>query len=94
MSSSVGIQGSVAPGFEKVREAFELNFDAGLEVGASFAATLRGQSVVDLWGGFQDAESTRPWSHATITGRKNSEPSASSCRRRISIEVPEATPSE
>jgi len=62
----VEISGSVAAGFEKVRDVFAANFDAGLEVGASFAAYHRGAKVVDLWGGTADAESGRAWQENTI----------------------------
>jgi len=44
-------QGSVAAGFEAVQEAFEKNFADGEDVGASVAATVDGEMVVDLWGG-------------------------------------------
>jgi CubicO group peptidase (beta-lactamase class C family) len=60
------VEGECAAGFEKVRDAFEANFAAGRELGASFAATLRGEPVVDLWGGFADAARTRPWQRDTI----------------------------
>jgi CubicO group peptidase (beta-lactamase class C family) len=53
--------GWVAPGFEEVRDAFQANFDAGLEVGAAFAAYHRGHKVVDLWGGVADARTEKPW---------------------------------
>jgi CubicO group peptidase (beta-lactamase class C family) len=43
--------GSVAPGFEGVRDAFEKNFEDFDEAGASVAATVDGEMVVDLWGG-------------------------------------------
>jgi CubicO group peptidase (beta-lactamase class C family) len=43
--------GTVAPGFEAVREAFDRNFAEFGEVGASVAATVDGEMVVDLWGG-------------------------------------------
>lgn len=39
-----------APGFEAVGELFD-SLHGGDAVGASFAATYRGQQVVDLWGG-------------------------------------------
>jgi CubicO group peptidase (beta-lactamase class C family) len=52
------VAGSVAPGFEVVRDAFALNLQAGLEVGASFSATYRGELIVDLWGGYADEELT------------------------------------
>ena len=47
-------EGFVAPGFERVRDAF----DAGLaeELGAGFAAVRDGEVVVNLWGGWADRE--------------------------------------
>src|SRR5207244_5625902 len=42
------------------------NFDAGREIGASFAATVDGELVIDLWGGWADAGRTRPWTADTI----------------------------
>lgn len=58
------IDGHVAPGFERVYEAFE----AGLpeELGAGFAAVRDGEVVVDLWGGWADRAATRPWARDTI----------------------------
>ncbi|MBY0563001.1 MAG: beta-lactamase family protein [Hyphomonadaceae bacterium] len=60
----MSVEGHVAPGFERVREAFE----AGLseELGASFAAVRDGEVVVDLWGGWATREQTRPWTRDTI----------------------------
>lgn len=57
-------QGYVAPGFERVREAF----DSGLadEMGAGFAAIRDGEVVVDIWGGWANREHTRPWMQDTI----------------------------
>jgi CubicO group peptidase (beta-lactamase class C family) len=57
-------EGFVAPGFERVREAF----DAGLaeELGAGFAAIRDGEVVVDIWGGWADRAGTRPWVKDTI----------------------------
>jgi len=49
-----------------VRDAFAANFAAGREVGASFAATLDGELVVDLWGGHADAARTHAWQRDTI----------------------------
>ena len=37
--------------FAAVRDAFEHNFTAHGDVGASFAATVEGEFVVDLWAG-------------------------------------------
>ncbi len=66
MTSTAPIGGTCAPGFEGVREAFAANFAAGREVGASFAATVDGRPVVDLWGGWCDAARARPWARDTI----------------------------
>jgi CubicO group peptidase (beta-lactamase class C family) len=57
-------EGYVAPGFERVREAFE----AGLaeELGAGFAAIRDGEVVANLWGGWANREQTRAWAEDTI----------------------------
>jgi CubicO group peptidase (beta-lactamase class C family) len=52
--------------FAPVRAAFEANFENGSDTGASFCATLGGETVVDLWGGFADEGLTRPWRKDTI----------------------------
>ena len=56
--------GYVAPGFERVREAF----DAGLaeELGAGFAAIRDGEVIVNLWGGWANREHTRAWAEDAI----------------------------
>jgi CubicO group peptidase (beta-lactamase class C family) len=61
-----GIQGECAARFGAVRETFAKSFAAGREIGASFAATVDGELVVDLWGGHADAGRTRPWRRDTI----------------------------
>jgi CubicO group peptidase (beta-lactamase class C family) len=63
---AVEVQGACGARFAAVRDAFAANFAAGREVGASFAATLDGEVVVDLWGGHADAARTRPWERDTI----------------------------
>src|SRR5712692_9632878 len=60
------VEGECLPRFTPVRDAFAANFAAGREVGASFAATVGGELVVDLWGGHVDAARTRPWERDTI----------------------------
>lgn len=47
----VPIEGTVAPGFELVRTAFEANFAAFGEVGAACCVYVDGRAVVDLTGG-------------------------------------------
>jgi CubicO group peptidase (beta-lactamase class C family) len=60
------IHGAVEAGFEGVARAFVANFAAGEETGAACSAVVGGQTVVDLWGGWQDAAHRRPWERDTI----------------------------
>ncbi|HKA11254.1 MAG TPA: serine hydrolase domain-containing protein [Candidatus Dormibacteraeota bacterium] len=60
------IQGTCDPRFEAVRQEFERNFSQRGEVGASVSITVEGTTVVDLWGGFSDPESGRPWEKDTV----------------------------
>ena len=60
------VQGSVAPGFEEVREQFEANFARRDEIGAAVAAYHRGHKVVDLWGGLRDPARGDPWERDTL----------------------------
>ena len=60
------VHGYVADRFAPVREAFAENLATGLDVGASCCATLDGETVVDLWGGFADEARTQPWQRDTI----------------------------
>lgn len=60
------IHGECAPRFQAVRDAFASNFESGDEIGASFSATLDGETVIDLWAGEADAARSRPWERDTI----------------------------
>lgn len=66
MKRSFAVHGTVAPGFEPVREAFAANFAERGELGAACALYHRGRPVVDLWGGWQDRARTRPWARDTL----------------------------
>jgi CubicO group peptidase (beta-lactamase class C family) len=59
-------EGFVQDKYAAVKSAFEANFANGSDLGASFCATLEGETVVDLWGGWADAAKTRPWEKDTI----------------------------
>lgn len=61
------ISGTVAPGFEPIRAAFEAAFVGLPGMGAALAIRHRGVPVVDLWGGYADAETRTPWSDDTLT---------------------------
>jgi CubicO group peptidase (beta-lactamase class C family) len=66
LGSGATVHGRCETRFAAVRDAFAANFEAGREVGASFAATVDGEPVVDLWGGHADRAGTRPWEEDTI----------------------------
>lgn len=60
------IHGHFDARFERVKDAFAANFANGGDVGASFCATLGGETVVDIWAGHADEAATRPWQRDTI----------------------------
>ena len=60
------IDGYVAAGFEEVRERFRENFTRRSELGAACAAYVRGEKVVDLWGGYRDAARQDRWQEDTL----------------------------
>ena len=62
----VDVQGTVADGFEPVREAFVKNFEDRGERGAAVAVHHDGRLVVDLWAGEAEADRPgRPWQRDT-----------------------------
>ena len=62
----IPINGKCDSQFGAVRELFEQNFGQGRDVGASVALIVDGELVVDLWGGYKDAERTTPWESDTL----------------------------
>ena len=50
-----------------VRPTLADQLETGADLGASVAVFLHGEPVVDIWGGWADAEKTRPWERDTIT---------------------------
>lgn len=59
------VNGTVAEGFEPVREAFAANFALLGERGAAVAVYRDGRRVVDLWAGTKDVDGTAPWERGT-----------------------------
>jgi CubicO group peptidase (beta-lactamase class C family) len=55
------INGTVATGFETVKEEFVKNFKERDELGASFCVYYKGKKVVDLWGGYRDHRKKDIW---------------------------------
>jgi CubicO group peptidase (beta-lactamase class C family) len=60
------LQGHHEPRFDAVRAALQENIDSGAELGASMVVDIDGERVLDVWGGFRDAERTTPWDEHTI----------------------------
>jgi CubicO group peptidase (beta-lactamase class C family) len=60
------IQGECDERFDAVRKTLADLLDT-VDVGASAAVFLDGEPMVDIWGGFTDAERTTPWQRDTIT---------------------------
>ncbi|MEU0204832.1 serine hydrolase domain-containing protein [Streptomyces canus] len=59
------VNGTVAEGFEPVRDVFARNFEALGDRGAAVAVYRDGHKVVDLWAGTRDIDGTEPWRHGT-----------------------------
>ncbi|KAI1811652.1 beta-lactamase [Poronia punctata] len=62
------VHGKCTPQFEKVRALLQQFIDSGEEIGATITVNVDGEEVVDLWGGYADPETKRPWVEDTIVG--------------------------
>lgn len=60
------VRGTVATGFEPVRDAFIRNFEQRGERGAAVAVYRDGRKVVDLWAGTRDVDGVEPWAVDTV----------------------------
>jgi CubicO group peptidase (beta-lactamase class C family) len=60
------VEGHVSRGFEAVRHAFEENFVRRRELGGACCAYVRGEKVVDIWGGVRNRVTGEPWERATM----------------------------
>lgn len=65
-ADAVGIRGTVAAGFERVREAFEANFADHGEVGSGCCVYVGGHQVVELTGGQFSPGGDRPYDADTL----------------------------
>jgi CubicO group peptidase (beta-lactamase class C family) len=55
------IQGIVEHGFGAVMDAFLMNFAERQDCGSGCTVYVAGNAVVDLWGGYADSRTRRPW---------------------------------
>lgn len=65
-AAPVEVHGRVSPGFEGVRHTFVENFAHRGERGGACCAYVRGEKVVDLWGGVRHRETGDAWERDTM----------------------------
>ncbi|MDQ1075153.1 MULTISPECIES: serine hydrolase [Microbacterium] len=63
---AIPLRGTYDERFAGVVDAFIENYAREDELGSAVSVVVDGRSVVDLWGGWQDAERTLPWEADTI----------------------------
>lgn len=63
---TLAVEGHVSRSFESVRDAFADNFARRGELGGACCVYLRGEKVVDLWGGARNKETGDPWERDTM----------------------------
>ena len=52
--------------FSEVRNLLAASIESGDDVGLSFAVTINGEMVVDLWGGYVNEAASTPWQEDTL----------------------------
>ncbi|GAP86221.1 putative beta-lactamase [Rosellinia necatrix] len=62
------VHGYCVPQFEKVRSLLQQFVESGEEIGACITVNVDGVDVVNIWGGYTDPETERPWAEDTIVG--------------------------
>ena len=60
------VHGSADGPYEQLADVLASCLDDGLDLGASVAVTVDGETVADLWGGWADEARTKPWQRDTI----------------------------
>lgn len=63
---AIPVSGTYDERFAGVVDAFIANYTSEDELGSAVSVVVDGRPVVDLWGGWQDAERTRPWEADTL----------------------------
>jgi CubicO group peptidase (beta-lactamase class C family) len=60
------VEGHISRGLDSVREAFADNFARRGELGGACCAYLKGDKVVDIWGGIRNKQTGEPWEQDTM----------------------------
>jgi CubicO group peptidase (beta-lactamase class C family) len=64
--SAMEVHGHCQGRYAGTKMMMAANLASGADLGASFCATIDGEPVVDIWGGWADVEKTRRWEADTI----------------------------
>jgi CubicO group peptidase (beta-lactamase class C family) len=59
------VEGDVAAGWEPVADTLRRSLADGRDLGAAVAVYVNGAPVVDIWGGWADGRTRRPWRQGT-----------------------------
>jgi CubicO group peptidase (beta-lactamase class C family) len=62
----VDVHGFCDERFAAIGDLFRANLRSGTDEGASLAVAMRGEFVVDMWGGFSDRAHARAWEKDTL----------------------------
>ena len=62
----MSVNGYCDPKFIELREYFEESINSKFELGAAISIEIEGESVINLWGGYQDANRRRAWEEDTL----------------------------
>jgi CubicO group peptidase (beta-lactamase class C family) len=65
-ATRIGVHGDVSPGFNAARDTFAENFSRRRELGGACCVYIRGEKVVDLWGGIRNKSTGEPWQEDTM----------------------------
>ena len=52
--------------FLDAKEILEKSIDSGFELGCAISLEVKGEKVMDLWGGYVDPDKTQLWEENTI----------------------------
>ncbi|MEK9868950.1 MAG: serine hydrolase domain-containing protein, partial [Gammaproteobacteria bacterium] len=62
----ISVEGHFSERFSATASQFAKNFSSGADLGASFAMSVDGEMVVDIWAGHKDEARREPWEEDTI----------------------------
>ena len=62
----MSVNGYCDPKFIELKEYFEESINSKFELGAAISIEIEGESVINLWGGYQDANRRRAWEEDTL----------------------------